>query len=94
MSRSTLREKADRASIFKSRTLACVIENPKLLVNVTGIIRTAEALGVGQVYIIDDGKLKIPRDWQDMRDNAQLINLSASGIKWVYVKMATSQIKF
>jgi tRNA (guanosine-2'-O-)-methyltransferase len=90
MSKRTLREKADRASIFRSRTLACVVENPKLIVNVMGIIRTAEALGVGQVYVIDNGKLKIPKDWQDMRDSPELVNLSASGIKWMYVKMFSS----
>ena len=90
MSRATLRERANRASIFRSRTLACVIENPKLIVNVMGIVRTAEALGVGQVYVIDDGKIKLPKDWQDMREDSQLVNLSASGIKWVYVKVFSS----
>mgnify|MGYP001606045190 CR=1 FL=1 len=55
-----------------------------------GIIRTAEALGLGKVCIIDNGKLKLPRDWQDMRNNPKYINLSASGIKWQYVKIFSS----
>ena len=44
-----------------------------------GIIRTAEALGVGRIYVIDKGKLKLPNDWQKMRDDPQFLNLSASG---------------
>jgi len=27
-----------------------------------GIVRTAEALGVGKVYVIDNGRLKLPKD--------------------------------
>ena len=90
MSRATLREKANRASIFRSRTLVCVVENPKLIVNLMGVIRTAEALGAGKVCIIDNGKLKLPKNWQDMRNNPQYVNLSSSGIKWQYVKIFSS----
>ncbi|MBI2584013.1 MAG: TrmH family RNA methyltransferase [Candidatus Aenigmarchaeota archaeon] len=90
MSRASLREKADRASVFRSRTLVCVVENPKYINNLTGIIRTAEALSVGKVYIIDDGRLKLPKDWQNMREDPKLLNLSASGIKWLYVKKFSS----
>jgi tRNA (guanosine-2'-O-)-methyltransferase len=86
MSKKSLREKAKKASIFRSRTLVCVVENSKLIYNLMGVIRTAEALGVGSVYVIDNGRLKLPEDWQKMRDNPQFVNLSASGIKWVYVK--------
>ncbi|HLC53492.1 MAG TPA: TrmH family RNA methyltransferase [Candidatus Nanoarchaeia archaeon] len=90
MSKQSLREKAKRASVFRSRTLVCVVENPKLVHNLMGIIRTAETLGVGKIYVIDNGKLKLPTDWQKMRDNSQFINLSASGIKWLFVKKFSS----
>jgi tRNA (guanosine-2'-O-)-methyltransferase len=90
MSKESLRKKANRASTFRSRTLACVVENSKLIYNLMGIIRTAEALGVGSVYVIDNGKLKLPEDWQNMRNDPQLINLSSSGIKWIYVKKFSS----
>ncbi len=90
MSRMSLREKAKRASVFRSRTLVCVVENPKLINNLLGIVRTAESLGVGKVYLIDDGKLKLPKDWQSMRYNPKLLNLSASGIKWLYIKKFSS----
>jgi tRNA (guanosine-2'-O-)-methyltransferase len=90
MTKPALRAKANRASILRSRTLACVLEHPRLIYNVMGIIRTAEALGVGKVFIIDDGKLKIPKDWHKMREDQQLVNLSASGIKWIYVRIFPS----
>ncbi len=90
MSKTSLRKKANRASIFKSRTLVCVVENPKTIVNLMGIVRTAEALGVGKVCLIDNAKLKLPKDWQKMRDEPNLLNLSASGIKWLFVKVFSS----
>ncbi|KHO54611.1 MAG: rRNA methylase [archaeon GW2011_AR19] len=90
MSKPSLREKANRVSIFRSRTLVCVVENPNLINNLMGIIRTAEALGVGKIYVIDNGKLKLPNDWQKMRDNPKFLKLSASGIKWLYVKKFSS----
>lgn len=90
MTRKSLREKANRASVFRSRTLVCVVENPKFIQNLMGIIRTAEALGIGKVYVIDNGRLKLPKDWQSMRDDPSLVSLSASGIKWLYVKRFSS----
>ena len=90
MSKPSLRKKAKRASTYRSRTLVCVVENPKFLTNLMGIVRTAEALGVGKVCVIDDGKLNLPKDWQDMRDNPRFLSLSASGIKWLYVKKFSS----
>lgn len=90
MSKQSLREKANRASVFRSRTLVCVVENPKLVQNLMGIVRTAEALGVGKVYVIDNGRLKLPKDWQKMRDDPHLKKASASGIKWLFVKIFSS----
>ena len=90
MTKPSLRERANKASKNRSRTLVCVIENPNLIYNLLGIIRTAESIGVGKIYIINNGKLKIPRDWQKMREDQKLIKLSASGIKWIYIKMFSS----
>jgi tRNA (guanosine-2'-O-)-methyltransferase len=90
MSKPSLRKRANRASVLRSKTLVCVIENPNLVNNLMGIIRTAEALGVGKIYVIDNGKLKLPSDWQKMRNDSQFLNLSASGIKWIYVKKFSS----
>lgn len=93
MTKASLREKANKASIFRSRTLACVVEDPKLIYNLMAIVRTSEALGAGMVCVIDNGKLKLPKDWQEMRDNPQYINLSASGIKWLYIKKFSTTIE-
>ena len=42
------------------------------------------------LYIVDNGKLKLPEDWHKMRSDPELINLSASGIKWIFVKRFSS----
>ncbi len=89
MSRISLRERAKKVSLNRSKSLICVIEHPKYIDNLTGIIRTAEVLGVSKVYIIDDGRLKLP-DWQSMRNDSRLVKLSASGIKWLFVKKFSS----
>lgn len=90
MTKESLRKKADRASTFKSRTLVCVVENPKVLMNLMGIVRSAEALGVGKIYLIDDDKLDLPDDWHKMRDDPHLLKRSASGIKWIYLRRFSS----
>ncbi len=90
MSRISLRKKANKASVFRSRTLVCVVEKPKLVNNLMGIVRTAETLGVGKLYLIDDDRLKLPKDWQKMREDPKLLNLSSSGIKWLFVKRFSS----
>ena len=90
MSKKSLRDRAKKASKYRSRTLVCVVENPKVIYNLMSIVRTAEALSIGKIYVIDDGKLKLPQDWHNMRENKQFVNLSASGIKWLYVKRFNS----
>lgn len=90
MSKASLRRKAERASVYRSRTLVCVVENPKHTANLMGIVRTAEAIGVGKVYVIRGSRLRLPKDWQDMRNDPHLLKLSASGIKWLFVKEFSS----
>ena len=90
MTKESLRKKANHASRYRSRTLACVVESPKFINNLMGIVRTAEALGVGKLCVIDDGKLKLPKDWKKMRENPQFNKLSSSGIKWLFVKTFSS----
>lgn len=86
MTKPSLRKRADKASALRSRTLVCVVERPDNINNLMGIVRTAEALGVGKLCLIDNGKLKLPKEWQGMRDDPNLVNMSASGIKWLFVK--------
>ncbi len=90
MAKTSLRKKANRASKFKSRTLVCVVEHPKVLMNVMGIVRTAEALGVGKICLINKESLNLPNDWQKIRNNPHYLKLSASGIKWIYIKIFSS----
>jgi tRNA (guanosine-2'-O-)-methyltransferase len=89
MTKPSLREKAKKASRLRSRTLVCVIENPKLLHNLMSIVRTSEALGVGKVYVIDKNNI-LKGDWEKMREDKQMLNLSSSGIKWLFVKKFSS----
>jgi tRNA (guanosine-2'-O-)-methyltransferase len=90
MSKQSLRKRAEKASKVRSKTLVCVVEYPKFINNLMGIVRTAEALGVGKIYVIDNGNLKISKDWQKMREDPHLNKVSASGIKWIFVKMFSS----
>lgn len=89
LQKTSLRKRADKASERRSKTLICVVENPKDIKNLMGIIRTSEALAVGKVYLINN-KLKLPEKWEEMRENPKLLNLSASGIKWIFVKKFSS----
>ncbi len=89
MTKPTLRIKANKASALRSRTLVCVVENPKMLHNLMAIVRTSETLGVGKMYVIDGNNL-LDKDWQKMRGDKKMLNLSASGIKWLFVKRFSS----
>ncbi len=90
MAKESLRKRANKASKFRSKTLICVVENPKNMGNLRGIVRTAEALCIGKIFVIDNGRLNLPKDWQKMRENSRLKKKSASGIKWIFVKVFPS----
>jgi len=83
--KSSLRVKADLARAQRCRTLVCVLENPQNLYNITGVIRTAEGVGVGKIYIVSTKEF-IPKTWQAMKAKAMWVNLTASGVKWVYIR--------
>lgn len=79
------RQKANFATKNRLNTLVCVIEHPQTVINVCAIIRTANALGVAKVYIVDHNHI-MPKTWEEMRNDRQLMSLSVSAIKWIYVK--------
>ncbi len=85
-SKATLRVRADRIKDFKCKNLIAVIENPEDIINIGIIIRNVNALGVEKVYVVTDGKL-LPNTWEEMRTQPKLNALSASGIKWSFVKV-------
>ena len=84
--KSLLRQKADFATKNRLNTLICVIKNPSLPINVCSIIRTANAIGIGNIYIIDKNNI-MPKKWNEMKTDKQLMTLSASAIKCIYTKV-------
>jgi tRNA (guanosine-2'-O-)-methyltransferase len=43
------------------------------------------ALGVEKAYVVSQQKL-LPDDWEEMRNNPKLSSISASAIKWSFIK--------
>jgi tRNA (guanosine-2'-O-)-methyltransferase len=81
----SLRARADSIKRFRCKNLIAVIEHPNDLRNIGSIIRNVNALGVEKVYVVSDQEL-LPDDWQVMRGRPKLNALSASAIKWSFVK--------
>lgn len=76
--KSGLRQKADRARVLRSRTLICVLENPKNPGNIAAVMRNIDALGVNKLYIVSDT--------YKSKENSKLMKCSASACKWVYTR--------
>ncbi len=68
------------------KNLIAVIESPDNILNIGSIVRNVNALGVEKVYIVTDQKL-LPESWEEMRVDRKLNSLSASAIKWSFVKI-------
>jgi len=83
--RPSIRIKANKAKKFRCKDLIIVLENPKNLANIGSVLRNIDALGAEKLYIIDGNNL-LPENWQEMRKRSKLIDISASAIKWVFVK--------
>jgi len=84
-SKPSLRAKADKIKDFRCKNLIAVIEHPNDLRNIGTIIRNVNALGVEKAYIVTDHDF-IPDDWQEMRGRRSLNAISASAIKWSFVR--------
>jgi tRNA (guanosine-2'-O-)-methyltransferase len=84
-SKSSLRAKADRIREFRCKNLIAVIEHPTDLRNIGTIIRNVNALGVEKAYVVTDHQ-SVPDDWEEMRVRRALNAISASAIKWSFVK--------
>jgi tRNA (guanosine-2'-O-)-methyltransferase len=84
-SKTSLRAKADKIKDFRCKNLIAVIEYPTDLKNIGTIIRNVNALGVEKAYVVTDGNL-VPDDWQEMRGRRSLNAISASAIKWSFVR--------
>ena len=84
-SKPTLRARADKIKEFRCKNLIAVIENPDDIRNIGTIIRNVNALGVEKAYVVTNQNA-LPDDWQEMRDRPKLSAISASAIKWSFVK--------
>jgi tRNA (guanosine-2'-O-)-methyltransferase len=84
-SKPSLRAKADKIKDFRCKNLIAVIEHPNDMRNIGTIIRNVNALGVEKAYIVTDQAF-LPDDWQEMRTRKSLSAISASAIKWSFVK--------
>lgn len=84
-SKPTLRARADKIRDFRCKNLIAVIEHPSDIKNIGTIIRNVNALGVEKAYVITDRKL-LPDEWEEMRTKSKLSAISASAIKWSFVK--------
>ena len=83
---SSLRARANKIKDFQCKNLIAVIENPDDIRNIGTIIRNVNALGVEKAYVVTNQNL-IPQDWEDMRSKRKLSAVSASAIKWSFVKI-------
>jgi tRNA (guanosine-2'-O-)-methyltransferase len=84
-SKPTLRARANKVKNSRCKNLIAVIENPEDIRNIGTIIRNVNALGVEKAYVITS-KSDLPDDWQEMRNKSKLNAISASAIKWSFVK--------
>nr|AAK28596.1 hypothetical protein [uncultured bacterium] len=84
-SKPTLRARANKVKHARCKNLIAVIENPEDIRNIGTIIRNVNALGVEKAYVISS-KATLPDNWQDMREKSKLNAISASAVKWSFVK--------
>lgn len=84
-SKPTLRARADAVRTHRCKNLIAVIEHPGDLRNIGTIIRNVNALGVEKAYVVSDS-FELPADWQEMRTRRSLNAVSASAIKWSFVR--------
>jgi len=85
-SKPTLRARANKIKDFRCKNLIAVIENPDNIQNIGSIIRNVNALGVEKIYIVTNQRL-LPETWEEMRVERKLNAISASAIKWSFVKI-------
>jgi tRNA (guanosine-2'-O-)-methyltransferase len=84
-SKPSLRARAEKIKDFRCKNLIVVLEYPEDIANVGTVIRNVNALGVEKAYVITNRNI-IPDEWEEMRDKRKLNAVSASAIKWSFVK--------
>jgi tRNA (guanosine-2'-O-)-methyltransferase len=84
-SKPTLRARANKVKDFRCKNLIAVIENPDDMRNIGTIIRNVNALGVEKAYVVTNQNI-LPDEWEEMRTKRKLSAISASAIKWSFVR--------
>jgi len=85
-SKPTVRARAKTIKAFRCKNLIAVIENPDDIGNIGVVIRNVNALGAEKAYIVTSKNL-LPDTWSEMRSTPKLNSISASAIKWSFVKI-------
>ncbi len=80
----TIRERVREIKHLRNRYFVCVLENPTDIMNIASTLRNISAFGVEKLYIV--GGAKLPHDFESVRANKRLTNLSVGANKWVFVK--------
>lgn len=87
--KTSLRQKADHAKTGRCKNLIIVLEAPHSLENIGTVIRNVNTLGAEKLYIVDRFNV-LPPDWAHMRNKKKLMDVSASAVKWTFVKKFTT----
>ncbi len=86
MSSQNFRIKLNNLKKFRLKNFIAVLENPKNLENVGSTLRNLDAFGVEKLYVVDGLRI-LPDSWDKMRKSRRLMGVSASAVKWKYVKI-------
>jgi tRNA (guanosine-2'-O-)-methyltransferase len=84
-----IRQRANRVKGLRCKNFITVLESPKTIENIASAIRNVDALGGEKLYVVDTKKL-LPSTWNQMREKHSLNKISASAVKWTYVRVFRS----
>ncbi len=80
-----IRDRLRAVKHLQNKNYICVLENPRLPVNLASAIRNVSAFGVEKIYIIG-GSGKITGMTDNYKDNEDLRKMSVGANKWVFIK--------
>lgn len=83
--RQSIRDHAKESRKMLRKTLVCVLEFPKSLVNIGAIVRNVNGLGTSKLYIIGNF---MPKDLQ----SETIGHASAGADKWTYMRVFPSTV--
>jgi tRNA (guanosine-2'-O-)-methyltransferase len=84
-SKRSVRVRANAIKPFRCKNVIAVIEDPIDVKNIGTVIRNVNALGIEKVYVVDPRRA-LSNDWHDLRSDRAHSKVSASAVKWTFVK--------